>query len=671
MITLFLMLISPIAVHATAENDKTLSPYFFIRDSDSGIDQFPLKETHVKVTITGVIADVTVTQIYTNNGPQPVHGAYIFPASTRTAIHGMKMQIGENIITAKVTAKEKASKQFNEAKKAGKSATLLEQKRPNVFKMNVANIMPNDTISIELRYTELIMEDDGVYEFVYPTVVGPRYANQSEAHATESDKWIKNPYLKQGSSVSSRFNITTDLSAGCPIRDLSCHTHEIDTTWQGETMARVNLSNADAFGGNRDYIVQYRLSGQAIQSGLMLYKGPAENFFLLMVHPPEKIDQTDIPPREYIFVVDVSGSMSGFPLNTAKKLMKDLLLNLNPNDTFNVVLFAGSSKVMAPSSLSANPANLQQAIRFIEGQTGGGGTELFQALSSSLALPKVETSSRTVVIVTDGYIDAEKDVFELIRENLCHTNVFAFGIGSSVNRYLIEGMAKAGQGEPFVVTEVDQTRLTVEKFRKYISEPVLTGVTVYFEGVETYDVEPVSIPDVFARRPVRVFGKWRGEQKGKIHICGTNGDKVYHQVFDIEHIQSHETHSAIRYLWARARIARLSDYQQTPDPESEREITSLGLTYNLMTAYTSFIAVLDDIRNPDGQATHVLQPLPLPQNVSNLAVGYANVPEPDLAVLFFLLALMLIVFSGKNISAHIRNKPVQIDSIDTDREVCF
>ncbi len=638
------------AIGATG-TDKTLSPYFFVQTEESGTDHFPLKATDVRADICGVIADVSVKQVYENQGTEAINAQYIFPASTRAAVHGLTMKIGERIIHARVKEKEVAKKTFEKAKKEGKSATLLEQQRPNVFSMNVANIMPGDNIEIELRYTELLVPTDGVYEFVYPTVVGPRYSDQTEALAPASEQWVKNPYLKQGTPVSTTFDMNVNLSTGLPIQDLQCRTHETVVDWNGEARAGVRLKNAGDFGGDRDYILNYRLSGSKIESGLTLYEGEDENFFLLMVQPPERVKPEEIPAREYVFVVDVSGSMSGFPLNTAKRLMRDLVGGLKPTDTFNVLLFSGSSRLMSNTSIPATADNISRAVAFLEKQRGGGGTRLYSALDKALQLPRREGCSRTMVIVTDGYIQAERDVFELIQDNMNRTNVFAFGIGSGVNRYLIEGMAKAGMGEPFVVTDKDEAPKTARAFREYISAPVLTGASVRFDGFETYDVEPPSIPDLFAKRPVIVFGKWRGKARGKVTVTGTGGQGAYKQVFDVSKIKPADVNRAQRYLWARSRISRLSDFQKgKSDPDRKAEITSLGLTYNLLTAYTSFIAVLEEVRNPQGNAKNVKQPLPLPKGVSNNAVGgCATVPEPGLLYLLAGLGGIAILINRKRI----------------------
>lgn len=388
--------------------DETLSPYFFIENGDPDIDKMPLKSTDVKVTISGVIANVSVTQQYKNSGNKPINASYIFPASTRVAVHGMEMKIGDKIIKAKIKEKEQAKIEYNEAKAAGKSASLLEQQRPNVFSMNVANIMPGDIIDIELHYTELLIPTDGIYEFVYPTVVGPRYSGENLSMAPKSDKWIKNPFLKENVESNSTFSISTKISSGIPIEDLVCNTHKILSQWENENLVDVSLSSNEKYSGNRDFILSYRLTGEEIQSGLMMYEGDKENFFLLMAQPPKRVDLEDIPMREYIFVVDVSGSMNGFPLSVTKELLRDLIGNLRPTDMFNVILFAGVSNVMSKKSLPATKDNINKAIYTLDQQEGGGGTDLYSALERGISMPRDENVSRSIVLVSDGYISAEK-----------------------------------------------------------------------------------------------------------------------------------------------------------------------------------------------------------------------------------------------------------------------
>tara|TARA_B100000315_G_scaffold252008_2_gene287882 strand:+ start:3958 stop:5946 length:1989 start_codon:yes stop_codon:yes gene_type:complete len=625
------------------EKGKIVSPYFVVETQEAG-DAFPLKVTTVSANVNGVIADVIVRQTYANDGTVPLNAQYVFPASTHVAVHGMKMKIGDDVVVAKIKKRDQAKKEFTKAKAEGKSASLLSQNRPNVFTMKVANVMPGDHVDVELRYTELLLPTAGTYQFVYPTVVGPRYSNQRASEFPESDQWVKSPYLKEGTEPRTTFDLKVMLSTGLALQEVASSTHDVNVAWSDQTMATVSLADPKTFEGNRDFILKYRLGGQQIQSGLSLFEGKDENFFLLMMQPPEWVELKDISPREYIFVLDVSGSMFGFPLNTAKTVMKDLIGRLRDTDKFNVVLFAGASQVMAPTSHQATQKNVQDAIRWIEVTQGGGGTEIVPALQRALALPRDEHVSRTVVIVTDGYIDAESKVFEIIQNNLNTTNFFSFGIGSSVNRYLIEGMARAGRGEPFVVTVPAEAGSAAKRFREYVSSPVLTNIQVQSKGFEIYDIEPPSIPDLLAERPIVVFGKWRGARVGSIEVSGKSAQGHYRKVVKVSEIKPRQENSALPYLWARSSIMRLSDLAfGNENPELVSEITSLGLTYSLLTKYTSFIAVLEKIRNPSGHAINRAHPVSLGQGVSNYAVA----SEPALWVLLAFIVLFALARKRK------------------------
>ena len=245
--------------YAQSQDDKkTLAPYFFVQ-GDPSVDHLPLKDTRVDVSISGVIADVKVVQTYRNEGVRPINASYVFPASTRAAVYAMRMRIGNDVIVAKIKEKEQAKKEFEQAKQEGKSASLLEQERPNVFSMKLANVMPQEQVDIELHYTELLVPTDGVYEFVFPTVVGPRYSSQKDS--TDKNQFVSTPYLHQGEKPTSTLHITAKVAAGVPIQEINCPSHQIFPQFQNPSTAQLTLDDSDPFQGNRDFVLHYRLAG--------------------------------------------------------------------------------------------------------------------------------------------------------------------------------------------------------------------------------------------------------------------------------------------------------------------------------------------------------------------------------------------------------------------------
>jgi Ca-activated chloride channel homolog len=621
-------------VQPIEQRDRTFSPYFFVQSDDAATDRMPLKSTDVEAEIAGVIADVRVTQLYCNEGQRPIEAVYVFPGSSRAAIYGMKMTIGERTIVANVEKRQEARGMYERAREEGKSASLLEQHRPNVFQMNVANIMPGDKVKVELQYTELLVPTDCHYEFVYPTVVGPRYPG-SQADGLGAEPWVENPYLREDSAPVAKFDIRVKLSAGMPVQKVACNSHQTDISFTNASSATITLKTMETGGGDRDYILKYRLAGGQIESGLLLYEGKEENFFLLMAQPPEKVQAAALPPREYIFIMDVSGSMNGFPMDIAKTLLKDSIEHLGPMDRFNLLQFSFGSKVLSPKgSVPVTDKNVKEALAMIDVERGSGGTEILPALQQALDLPRVKGMACSIVVITDGYVTVEPEVFDLIRQNLGNASLFAFGIGTSVNRHLIEGMAHVGGGEPFIVTRETEAAVQSSTLRRFIQSPVLTNLKLHMDEFAGYEIEPPALPDLFAERPVLCFGKWRGKRSGTLTLEGRTGEQEYQYKVDVSTIEPSAEHAALRYLWARHTVKLLGDYNSLQqDQERIDQITRLGLQYSLLTDYTSFVAIDSEIRNKKGQATIVNQPVSIPQGVSEFALGrnmtqvFAAAPE--------------------------------------------
>ncbi len=387
-------------------------------------------------------------------------------------------------------------------------------------------------------------------------------------------------------------------------------------------------------------MLHYRLQDNAIVSGLTRFSVGADNYFMLQAQPPKRVLPEQLPARDYVFIVDISGSMDGFPLNTSKVLIEKLLAGLQGKDSFNILFFAGGSQVLAPQSLPATAENIALARAMLGHISGGGGTELLPALRQALAMPLAEGTSRSLVVITDGYISAEGAAFRIVDENLGNSNLFAFGIGSAVNRFLIEGLARVGRAEAFVVSSEADAAREAERFRNYIAAPVLTDIKVSGSGVELYDMEPAAQPDLLSERPVLVLGKYRSAGQGAtIELSGISGIGTQQWQFALDQA---ERDRSLPLLWARKRLERLYVFPGAAE-SSRQEILALGLKYSLLTSATSFLAVDDVISNPGKQATDVKQPLPLPAGVSNSAVSgeLQPAPEPEWLALGLWCSLLL------------------------------
>jgi Ca-activated chloride channel family protein len=310
-------------------------------------------------------------------------------------------------------------------------------------------------------------------------------------------------------------------------------------------------------------------------------------------------------------------------MEVSKTVIKNIVQDLREKDYFNILFFSGGNSVLSEHPLPATQQNKKKAIEMVMSQTGGGGTEILDAFQRALALEKKKGLSRIIVVATDGYVSVEKKVFDLMRDNLDQANFFAFGIGSGVNRYLIEGIARVGKGEPFIATSEEEGKTVAKKFMDYIQNPLLTDIKVSFDEFDAYEVEPIAMPDLFAERPLVLFGKYK-TARGEIKVTGRTPGGDYVKKIAVKPALENSNNEALMYLWAREKIARLADYGQVGE-DVAKEVTELGLAYHLMTDYTSFVAV-DKIVRETGEVVTVKQPLPLPQGVSDYAVG-GNAPS--------------------------------------------
>ncbi|MEO0340279.1 MAG: VIT domain-containing protein [Bacteroidota bacterium] len=576
-------------------NDVLECPYFTIESEDTSGVAFALLSTDVDATVSGVIAKVQVQQTYFNPGKVPVNATYVFPMSSKAAVYDMRMIVNDRTIQAVIKRKEEAQEIYDNAKEDGLTTSLLEQERPNVFQMSLANINPGDTVRIEMLYTELLEPTNGVYQFVFPSIVGPRFT-------TGGESWVNQAIQDSFAVARTALNIDLKINAGMPV-EASSKSHNV--TFERSTFStQTTLSTQPG----DDFIVDYTLDDNSIETGLLLYEGEEENFFLSMIQPTRPDVPYFPPPREYIFIMDVSGSMRGEPIEVSKWLISNLLTDLNPEDKFNIVFFASSSATFAPNSLPVTDENIGMALQMIDDITGGGGTRLLPAMEKALEMGGTEDYSRTFVILTDGYVTVEKEAFELIRNNLNEANFFAFGIGRSVNRYIIEGMAYVGEGEAFVATDFADANTMAATFKSYIEKPVLTNIEALFSGIDVYDVEPLTIPDVFAERPIIIYGKYNKPANGTITLTGDYGGGLISNTLSFQDYTTDvEENIALKYLWARKKIRLMSDYgiasNESDTLSIEEEITRLGLKYNLVTEYTSFVAVDSNaVSDPGGIA---------------------------------------------------------------------
>lgn len=585
-----------------AASRRTATPEMLVVSRHDCVDRLPLERSLAEVHVAGVIADVHLTQVYRNEGTETLEVVYLFPTSTRAAVYALEMAVGERVIEAEIRELEQARAEYAEAVDDGHTAALAERVRPNLFQIVLGNVLPEDEITVDLYYTELLTARAGEYELVVPAQVRSRYGHDATLLAAALPEETIGPE----EPTPFTFGAEVSLAAAVPIATVESPTHHVEPVWDDGGAVRVSVAE-DRLAGNRDLVLRYRLGGEGIQGGILLFEDGDEKFFLLQVEPPEHVVSEQVLPREYLFVLDISGSMKGFPLETAKALMTDLLADLRPDDRFDLVTFQSHPNVWERESQPATEDNIARAMEMVTRQRGGGRTKLLPALERALDIPEAPDASRVVVVISDGLVEAEKEVFALIEDRAGAANVFAFGIGTSVNRHLIEGVARAGQGEPFVVLDGGEAEAAAADFRGYITAPVLRGIGVRYRTMLPYEEEPRQVADLFADRPLTVIGKYRGQAGGKIVVSGRAAEGRFRQVIDVREAVPSDDHRVLRHLWAQRRIGRLTDADRFGDGAHAEEIAELGLQYGLATEYTAFIAVDPEVRTEGRQRVAVRQ----------------------------------------------------------------
>src|SRR5262249_38026165 len=331
-----------------------------------------------------------------------------------------------------------------------------------------------------------------------------------------------------------------------------------------------------------------------------------------------------------VFVLDTSGSMSGFPIEKAKETMKLALDNLYPSDTFNLITFSGDEHILFPEPVPATKENLAKAQAFLESRQGGGGTEMMKAIKASMDPSDKQDHVRIVVFMTDGYVGND---MEIIGEVQKHPNarVFSFGIGSSVNRFLLDGMAKYGRGEVEYVGLNDDGSAAARRMHERVRNPLLTDISVDWNGLAVSDVYPRSVPDLFSAKPVVLTGRYTGNGKGTIRLKGKISGREFVREIPVD-FSSTQSRDVLATLWARTRVDDLmsQDFngaqQGNMKDEVKQSIIQLGLDYRLMTQFTSFVAVEEMVVTDGGKPRRIDVPVEVPEGVNREAVfGEAKV----------------------------------------------
>ncbi len=624
---------------------------------DGKVIAFPTLRTDIQADVKGDLVNVTLTQTFANPASVPVNARYLFPLNKDAAVHAMTMEVGDEIVRAVIQEKEEAQQTFEAAREEGKAAALLTQHRPNMFTQDIANLMPNQPVKITLEYVHHVPRVDGAYQLVIPLVVGPRYEPINMPASKKVPDYPEVFGLTLPKNIEKdRVSVKINLDGGMPVRSVTSSTHAIAVTKTSKNERSIRLSKGSVI-DNSDFVLHYMLAGDTTQAGALIHRDPRGNFLSLLLEPPEVPVAGEITPREMVFLLDTSGSMSGEPLEGSQIFMREALKNLKPGDYFRIIRFSDTASEYAADPQPATKANIRDGIRFVNGLTADGGTEMISGLDKALDVPPKAGTLRIVVFLTDGYVGNEAEILDRAARKLKGARIYAFGVGTSVNRYLLSEMATIGRGFARYIDPTENTKDVAKDLARRLEAPVLTDIRIDWGSLKVTDATPKKIPDLFAGDSLRIQGKFNGNGTHTVNIRGKiNGTPATLPVVINADAQTQGS-EAIALTWARARIKDLTRaydvpyYMQTPEDELRKiqdKVTRLGLDFALVTRWTSFVAVSEKIVNKNpGETVDTQMPLPMVKGVTAKAYpGAGNfsgsaVPEPEEAAVLILMALIL------------------------------
>jgi Ca-activated chloride channel family protein len=623
-------------------------PRLQAKQKGGGVLDLPLQHTDVRAEIVGMVAQVAVTQTYGNPFREPIEAIYVFPLPDNSAVDDFKMIIGQRVIQAEIQKREEARRTYEEARRRGNTAALLEQERPNIFTQSIANIAPGEKIQVITRYVQDLGYDAGLFEFVFPMVVGPRFMPGAPTDvsprgtgaaldtSTVCDASRISPFVVPAGARSGHdISIQVALDAGLPVQAVEAPNHETFTDRQDDRRVIVRLSEKDAI-PNRDFVLRWAVAGQLPQTSLFTYREGAHGYLSLVVQPPRLDVEALVGQRELVFVVDSSGSMSGLPIWLCKEAMRDALKRLRPTDTFNVITFSGGTAQAFDQPRRASQENVADALSFIERMQASGGTMMLNAIDAALKPEVAPGRRRYVFFLTDGLVGNDDQIIAATRHYISELErkgqrgrVFSFGVGSAPNRNLLEGIAQSGKGVAVYASNREDPVRGVVRFFRLIDHPVLEDVSIDWGSLHVSQVHPSPMPDLFLSRPLIVHARYELGGSGRVVVRGYADGRKVEIPLEVKLPAEPHGSSALASLWARAEIHDLlADlaFKQMSGAEAheaavKETVTGLGIEHRLVTPYTSFVAVDRSRVVGNGAPATVNQPVEVPEDVDGQMAG--------------------------------------------------
>jgi Ca-activated chloride channel family protein len=489
------------------------------------------------------------------------------------------MWINGKEMVGEVLEKQRARQIYNSYKQLRQDPGLLEQTDYRTFEMRIFPIGPEADQKVEITYYQELDFDHDTATYVYPL-------------ATVTRKGVD-------ARTTGKFAIGVDIKSAVPITELTSPSHgsgfavakHSENYWQ---------ANLETTGGSlsRDLVLACRISRPKTGIDLITSRGEGEDgFFCLTLTAGKEVAEKQ-QNMDYVFVVDISGSMADAgKLLTAKDAVAAFLQELGEADRFEVITFNIKPELAFGQLQPADPANKQRANDFLGKQEANGGTVLKPALVTAY---KYASNDRplNVLILSDGLTEQQERqvLLQQIQSRPGNTRVFCIGLGNDVNRPLLDQLAEDSGGLSAFISASDDLARQARAFRQKLVRPVATDLQLKFSGIEVTELEPATTPNLYFGTPVRVYGRYRGSGMGEVTLRGSVKGLEIKETAQLEFPKTDPANPEINRLWA---FRRINSLLKGADRGGDRspvipEIVRLGEDFSIVTEYTSFLVLEND-----------------------------------------------------------------------------
>ncbi len=602
-----------------------------IKSSSNSYQKIPLLHTDVEMNISGMISRSKIKQHFKNTSNNWIQAIYVFPLPETAAVDQMRMRIGERIIEAEIKERQQAKKIYEQAKRAGKKAALVEQERPNLFTNSVANIGPGETIIIEIEYQQSLHYDHGEFSLRFPMAITPRYIPGfkqqpeaiSESLSFNGYGWATNtqqvkdasritPLLHTGSHKVNPVSLNINLNAGFALQYLNSRYHRI-IKQQNSNIINIKLADGEA-PSDRDFeLVWSPQIEQMPRAAVFSEVLHGDSYQMIMLAPPANTNTNDQPlAREVTYVIDTSGSMHGTSMRQAKQSLLMALERLRLHDKFNIIQFNSVTDQIFNHAKFASFENILIAKQYVNNLRADGGTEMAPALQLALNKASDKNYVQQIIFLTDGSVANEAALFDIIHKHLGNQRLFTVGIGSAPNSYFMHKAAQFGRGSFTYIGDVNEVNEKMTALFSKLESPLMSDIKLEIDaGIKT-ETFPQHIPDLYQGEPIILAIK-SSSNINQIKLSGNRALSPWSAELDLSHAKNS---NGIATFWARNKISTLSDslHDGADKQQVRSDIIRVALNHHLVSKHTSLVAV---DKTPTRTAQVKLQTKALPVNLPN------------------------------------------------------